>query len=673
MNKLSSEKSLYLLEHKDNPVEWWPFGADAIKEAQNKNLPIFLSVGYSACHWCHVMAHESFSSPEVAEFLNKNFINIKVDREEHPDLDQYYQNACQIYTGRGGWPLSVFLTTEMKPFFVGTYFPLTSRQGMPSFLEVIQKLSDSYVNDQKQVQDNAQRFTQAIAEKVQPKSVPYSGHFPHPMGLLKALDNYADKEYGSYGGAPKFPHFAFYEWATEQILEGVIEAEQAQHITNSIEKMLLGGIYDHARGGIHRYSVDAEWLVPHFEKMLYDQAGLLTVLAKFSLFRTSPLIQAALANTLDYLEKEMLSEENYFFSAQDADSEGHEGLYFTYSYDEFLEILKDSNLESKKELILKLIPIDKEGNFENGLNIIHFNPEFTNELYQAENWKTIHELKQALLKVRRQRIPPKTDTKGLASWNFMLIKALIDVVQYAQGDEIKTNALNLIKKALPGIEKKFLLPLKDGRYTISQSTTREDQLSLFENFVFFAEMNLRLYEMTGLETYKKNGKQTMEFIFNEFSKENRFYTRSLSHENARPYPNQEQLNFDSSYKSPLPTLIFLMRKWHSVFDFSKQLEQYHDLIKELKDLTLMNPFGCGESLRALTYPDLAFKKIEVPLSWLQEDKFLKFLPYFSSRFALHYTQENNLWQFCTSQSCELTGKSLDEFVKAFGQTQEQNG
>jgi uncharacterized protein YyaL (SSP411 family) len=252
-NHLGEEKSLYLRQHAQNPVHWLPYGKAALDKAKELNRPIFLSIGYSSCHWCHVMAHESFEDEATAKILNDEFISVKVDREEYPDLDHYFQLTAAASIGRGGWPLSAFLTPEGKPFFLGTYFPKNSREGMPSFKELLNHLAGTFKSKPEEFIKNAEKLIAEITKPIRPaQKIDYQGHFPHPSAVLNALKNHADTNHGGYGKAPKFPHFPFYEWASEQILEGMVPREQGQHIVETVEKMLMGGMYDHLKGGIHR-------------------------------------------------------------------------------------------------------------------------------------------------------------------------------------------------------------------------------------------------------------------------------------------------------------------------------------------------------------------------------------------------------------------------------------
>lgn len=673
-NRLKDESSAYLKQHKDQPVHWWPYGPEALQRAADEEKPIFLSIGYSSCHWCHVMSDESFQDQVVADFLNENFINIKVDREELPDVDQYYQIACQIMNGRGGWPLSVFLTPDMKPYFVGTYFPKVGSEGTPSFMEVIRNLKIAFADDRETVDKNADQIVDAISQAPTiEQKVEFEGHYPGAASILNALKDHQDLENGGYGKEPKFPHFSFLEWAVEHMLEGMVPEEYGKHIVDSIEKMLMGGIFDHARGGIHRYSVDQSWTVPHFEKMLYDQAGLLRVLAKVSLIYPSPLVFDALIQTLEYLRSEMLSDEGYFFSAQDADSEGMEGLYFTFNKDEFIDALVDfdESLSDNMDTYLKWFNITDEGNFERKLNVITLNPEFKEEYYSPEGWNQVRQIRHALLEDRKGRVPPTTDSKGVASWNFQILSALVDVVQYCKIETIVQSATQLLTSTTQSIHKTFIHPSnEEGKSKVISSTTRAEHVPLFEDYVMFADSQLRFYEISGQDSFKETGLKTLEFIYTEFFEENMFYTRSINHHDSQLYKNIHVPIFDQSYKAPIATLFGLVRKWQTSSNLLELLEKSTIAIDTLTHLSLQNPLMFGESLRALVYPDEAYRKVDIPFSWVKNNKFGKYYPHFSSRFAINFHEKEN-WQICTYKECELAGETLDEFDKIFSPPQEE--
>jgi len=673
-NRLQDEASAYLKQHANNPVQWYPYGPEAIQKAKDENKPIFLSIGYSSCHWCHVMSEDSFDDVETAKYLNDNFISIKVDREELPDVDQYYQLACQIMNGRGGWPLSSFLTPEMKPYFIGTYFPKHGKEGTPSFMEVIQNLKDAFDNDKDTVAQNSTQIVEAISQppKVE-KKVDFEGHFPAPASILNAMKEFQDNDNGGYGGEPKFPHFAFLEWAIEHMLEGMVPEEFGKHIIHSIDGILQGGLYDHVRGGIHRYSVDQKWLVPHFEKMLYDQAGLLKLLSKASLIYPSPLVFDGLIQTIDYLKNEMLSEKGYFFAAQDADSEGVEGLYFTFSKDEFIDAIVDFDEELTDEMdtFLKWFKITEDGNFERQLNVISLDPKYKEEFYSPEGWNKVRQIRSALLEARKMRLPPATDNKGVASWNFQVVSALVDVVQYCKIESIALSASELLNSVILKIQETFVIPSTDGsKSKIITTTTRTEHVPLFEDYVNFCESQFRFYEISGNESFKETALQTLSYIFDEFYDQGQFLTRAKSFTDTQLYDNLHAPIFDQSYKAPLGTLFGLIRKWSTSADMSDYLEKVNPTIETITHLSLQNPLVFGETLRSLVYPDEAYRKIEVPLEWLKNNSFSKYYTHFSVRFAINFTDnKENKWQVCTTKECELSGNTFEEFEQIFKVTE----
>jgi uncharacterized protein len=674
-NKLHLEKSLYLKQHAENPIHWWAYGEQPLKKAKELNKLIFLSIGYSSCHWCHVMAHESFEDETTANFLNEHFISIKVDREEYPDLDNYYQNVCSLMTGRGGWPLTIFLTPEGKPFIAGTYFPKVGRQGMPSFMDLLKHIHQLKTSGDKSIYENAEKIVDELKKpnRVE-KKIEFNGHFPAPSAVMNALKNYADPANGGYGKAPKFPHFPFYEWACEQILEGMIPKDQGQHIVETIEKMLMGGLYDHAKGGVHRYSVDDKFLVPHFEKMLYDQAGLLKVLSKLSQFYPSPVVFDGILQTLDYLSTEMVADEGYFFSAQDADSEGHEGLYFTFSQEEFEASFEDAPAEQKSKIdkYLAYFNITKEGNFENGLNVVSLNGAFKTEFYTQEGWQEIRDIRRRLLEQRKMRIPPATDRKGVAGWNYMLLSALADVVQYCPVDVIQHQALNLIQQTAEGCLKQFIVTdEKTGKHVIRHVNTLENQSQYAEDYINFSDAQLRLYEISGNETFKKNALETMSYVIENFMKDGQLFVTSLNTPTFG-FDNLASPTFDQSYRSTVMTFTQLLNRL-TVFDAKFSPEQvFGEKFEEFAQFALTNPLGHGEGLRALTYPRDIYRKIEVPQSWIEKPEFLEMRQHFFSRFVMTYqTQDQESYQICSRTACEVQGKGLENF-RALFKVQEAN-
>ncbi|MGE3611474.1 MAG: thioredoxin domain-containing protein [Bacteriovoracaceae bacterium] len=675
-NKLHTEKSLYLKQHAENPINWWAYGEQPFKIAREQNKLIFLSIGYSSCHWCHVMAHESFEDETTAKILNDYFVCIKIDREEYPDLDHYYQTAASIMTGKSGWPLSIFLTPEGKPFFAGTYFPKEAKQGLPSFKEILNHLHNLYKENKTQIDQNADQLLEEIQRPHQiEKKIEFNGHFPPPSAIMNALKNYADEKNGGYGQAPKFPHFAFYEWACEQILEGMIPKEQGQHIVNSIERMMMGGLYDHVKGGIHRYSTDEKFMVPHFEKMLYDQAGLLKVLSKLSQFYPSPLVFDGILQTIDYLKTEMVADEGFFFSAQDADSEGTEGLYFTFSKEEFEQSFEDAPPEQKirAEQFLKVFNITEKGNFEHGLNVISLNPELKNEYYSQDGWQEVRDIRRRLLEQRKLRMPPATDRKGIAAWNYMLLSALTDVIQYCPVDVIQNEALQLIQQTVEGCLAQFItLEQKTQKHILKHTNTLEGQALYLEDYVNFTDAQLRLFEITGNEVFKKNANETIDFIIQGFIKDGIIYSTALG-SSTLGVQNLPSPLFDQSYRSSSMTLIHLLERM-SVFRPELSAENiFGEKYQEFAQFTLINPLGHGEGLRALTYPSHIFRRIEVPRSWIENLEFRELRSHFFSRFVMDYhSRDNETFQICNKKECEHQGKGFAEFKKLFTQKDQQD-
>jgi uncharacterized protein YyaL (SSP411 family) len=674
-NKLHLEKSLYLRQHAENPINWNSYGQQVLETAKEQNKLIFLSIGYSSCHWCHVMAHESFEDAETARFLNDHFYSIKIDREEYPDLDHYYQTACTIMNGRGGWPLNVFLTPEGKPFFAGTYFAKNRREGVPSFMDVLTQISEAWKSSPEQLLEGGRSLTEEIKKPLKvEKRVEFKDHFPAPSAILNALKVYADPQNGGYGKAPKFPHFSFYEWACEQILEGMIPQDQGQHIVETIEKMLMGGLYDHVKGGIHRYSTDDKFLVPHFEKMLYDQAGLLKVLSKLSQFYPSPVVFDSILQTLDYLKSEMIADENYFFSAQDADSEGVEGLYFTFSKEEFAASFEDASPEQKGKIekYLEWFNITEEGNFEHKLNVISLNHEKKSEFYTQDGWQEVRDIRRRLLEHRKMRMPPATDRKAISGWNYMVLSALSDVVQYCPIQTIQNEAFEIIKLTVEGCLQVFIKTDESGKHILGHSNSVENKALYLEDYVNFADAQLRLYEVTGNETFKKNSLEAVDFILKNFLQDGDIFISAFS-SCTQGIENLPSPLYDQSYRSSAMLLVQLLNRM-SVFNAELSPSViFKDKYAELSQFVLTNPMGHGEGLRALTYPSNIFRKVEVPIEWLEKSEFLEMRSHFFSRFVMDYhDKKDSSYQICTINSCEASGIGFEKFQDIFNTRENTN-
>lgn len=673
-NYLRDESSKYLKQHATSPVKWHPFGPEAIQKAKDDNKIIHLSIGYSTNFWCKLMSADSYSE-EVVSLLNEKFICIKVDKHDHPDLDEYFQLACQVMNGRGGWPLNAFLTPDLKPFFIGTYFPKTSSANLPSFIEVIKNVSHSFESDSAGTKKNAEQIFLAINQAPTfTEKVEYQGHFPAAGAILDALKNYEDEQYGGYGIEPKLSYPTFLEWGIEQTLEGVIPDEYAKHLIFSVENMLMGGLFDQARGGIHRFSLKQDWSVPQFEKNLHDQAALLKLLSKVSLLYPAPIIFDAMIQTLQYLNSEMLSDENVFFSTQSGESEGVEGLYFSFSKQEFLDAIKEVEPNSDQEQFLKWFNITEEGNLENKQNVLSLNPIYKKEFYEPEAWNKVRAIKKALLDERKNRIPPLTDNKLIASWNFQLLTSLLDVIQYCKIESIQKMASTTLHKCLDPCLATFLYNDENKISRIHTTSTNQTHVPLFEDYIMFAELSFRCYEYSANEDFLKNASNTIDFIFKNFYKDKGIFTRDISFDDSLEYNNIHTPIFDQMYKSSLAILIGLTRKWSlHLPELKEYLIKLEPTIEIIKNLSLQNPLVFGESLRALIYPDEAYRKISVPKAWFKDNSIYEYFPRFSHRFAIcSHTDDDQSWQIFTFKECELKGVGIQEFKGVFTSNNNEN-
>src|SRR5712692_5080735 len=415
-NRLARETSPYLLQHKHNPVDWWPWGTDALTEAKRSNKPILLSVGYAACHWCHVMAHESFEADATARVMNDLFVNIKVDREERPDIDQIYMSALHLLGEHGGWPLTMFLTSAGEPFWGGTYFPKTSRYGKPAFVDVLREVERVYRQEPQSIEQNRSALMARLAESARPKGRVVIGT-PELDRAAQQIASLIDAVHGGMRGAPKFPQPMMLEflWRAGQRLN---DARYFAQVELSLARMCEGGIYDHLGGGFSRYSVDERWLVPHFEKMLYDNAQLLELLALAYRRSANELFRTRAHETVAWLEREMTTEGGAFSASLDADSEGEEGKFYVWSLAEIEQVLGKDDAA----FFAPHYDVTPEGNFE-GHNILNRLKHLPRGI---EDEKRLAPMRAKLLEARAKRVRPGLDDKVLADWNGLMIAGLVN-------------------------------------------------------------------------------------------------------------------------------------------------------------------------------------------------------------------------------------------------------
>jgi uncharacterized protein YyaL (SSP411 family) len=438
-NRLANETSPYLAQHADNPVDWYPWGPEARERARQEDKPILLSIGYAACHWCHVMAHESFEDEQTARLMNERFVNIKVDREERPDLDSIYMQATQAMTGHGGWPMTVFLTPDTVPFYTGTYFPPEDRHGMPSFRRVLTAVADAYRNRRADVEGTTAKMRELYSSATAPAG---------PTGQLtsttldrayRAIAQRYDARHGGFDGAPKFPQamtldFLLRYWrrtGTDYALE--IAA-------TSFRKMARGGIYDQLGGGFHRYAVDAVWLIPHFEKMLYDNALLARLGAHLWQATRDPETRRVTEETVEWIAREMTSPEGGFYSSLDADSEGHEGTFYAWSREEIERALGDD-----ARIVLAYWGVAGEPNFE-GKYVLHVPHEIGVVAARGgatveEVAEAVHNARAALMARRARRERPGRDEKILAGWNGLMLRGVVEAARAFRREDFRTLAV----------------------------------------------------------------------------------------------------------------------------------------------------------------------------------------------------------------------------------------
>lgn len=495
-NKLIDETSPYLLQHAHNPVNWYPWGEEAFVLAKEQNKPIFVSIGYSTCHWCHRMAHDCFEDAEVAALLNRDFISVKVDREERPDIDQIYMNVCQMLTGTGGWPLNVFVTPEQLPFYAGTYFPKYSRGKQPGMLDILTHIKDVYTNQADRVQHIGEGLKRGLVEQSLTVQVERSADLPNKA--FKTLLHHFDGVNGGFGGAPKFPNIAQLQYLLKY---GELNKKSEAHqlVEKTLDHLYKGGIYDHLGGGIARYATDKKWLVPHFEKMLYDQAQLLIIYAEgYQLFK-KPIYKTIIEETVRFLQREMKGDNGSYYSAVDADSEGREGAYYLWD-------LEDVPSGLAEQYGIYGSP--------------HLDGQYIFNLVDNDAFETVGErfklAREELLELREKRIYPHVDQKQLTGWNALLVVGLAKASSAIQSEEVKQKAEELIQ-ALENHHQ------KDGRLMM---TSKSEAPAFLDDYSYMIWAYNELYEATQNQIYLAKSQQITAYVMVNFKDDNGGFTAS---------------------------------------------------------------------------------------------------------------------------------------------------
>jgi uncharacterized protein YyaL (SSP411 family) len=608
-NHLAAETSPYLLQHVDNPVDWYPWGEEALALAKAQHKPVLLSIGYAACHWCHVMAHESFEHAETAALMNRWFINIKVDREERPDLDSIYMAAVTSMTGHGGWPMTVFLTPEGKPFFSGTYYPLEPRYGMPSFRQVLSGIAAAWEGRQDEVQGSANNISLQLQEGLlaAPAGEAPAGQL-HARVLEKALADLAsrfDAQRGGFGGAPKFPQPMLLDFLLrEHLRSGHEQALDMVRIT--LQRMARGGIYDHLGGGFARYSTDNDWLAPHFEKMLYDNAQLARVYLRAWQVTGDESFRRVVEQTLDYVVRDMRHEDGGFYSSLDADSEGVEGKFYVWSAAEIRAVLG-----AEADLFMHVYDVRDAGNWE-GANILNLKRSL-NEV-AAERGETEERLesllsacRQRLLSVRNARIWPGLDDKVLASWNGLMLSAFAEAGRVLQrADYIavaERNAeflLREFRRANGGDQGHGQSCGQSRLWRTWKADTTAKLNAYLEDYACLAEGLLSLYEANFEPRWFTWAQELGQSMLRHFRDplQPGFYDTSDDHEQLILRPRDVQDNAMPSGNAKAAMVLFRLGLYSGNSEF---LQAAQDSVAARADLMGRYPSGFGEWLNVASF------------------------------------------------------------------------
>lgn len=595
MNRLSHETSPYLRQHANNPVDWYPWGEEALQRARELDRPIFLSIGYSACHWCHVMEHESFEDEETARILNERFISIKVDREERPDLDQIYMTAVQIMTQHGGWPMSMFLTPDLRPFFGGTYFPPQDRQGMPSFKRILLAVSQAWTDKRDTVAEQAKEFTAHLQTVIHGEG---GGEGTLSAALLQnvgtVLRRAFDPVHGGFGRAPKFPHPMELRLLL-RVWKRFGDDEALDMATRTLDHMARGGMYDHLGGGFHRYSTDARWLAPHFEKMLYDNALLPVAYLEAFQATGNPFYRTVVEETLNYVLREMTSLEGPFFSTQDADSEGEEGKFFVWSEKEVDKFLG----KEEATLFKNVYDVTPEGNWE-GHNILNRSRPDEQEakvlgLAEEELRRRLESSKRKLLEARGRRVWPGRDEKVLTSWNGLMINAFAQAAQVLE----KPAYAQAAGRAAEFLLNRMRAP--QGRLLRTYSAGAEPKLNAYlEDYAFLIDALVSLYEAVFDPRWLHAALELTDVMIDQFwdEREGGFFYTGKDHEQLIARGKDPS---DSSIPSGNGMAVSALLRLAKLTGRADLLEKAEATLRLFSHLLENSPMAGGQMLLALDF------------------------------------------------------------------------
>ena len=560
-NLLNKETSPYLLQHKDNPVHWFPWSEEAFKKAKSENKPVLLSVGYAACHWCHVMAHESFEDEETAKLMNREFINIKLDREERPDLDSIYQNALALLGQQGGWPLTMFLSSNKKPFWGGTYFPKEPKYGMPAFKDVLTSIAKSYASDQDAIIKNQTLIFKALSKLDTSNPIETNIEKFIVAAENNIIEN-CDLRHGGLNGAPKFPQLFIYDFLLNLYQQDQDE-KKLNIITSTLDNICSGGIFDHVAGGISRYSVDELWLVPHFEKMLYDNAQLLLLLNKLYITTHQSAYKQKAEQIANWIISEMQDKDGGYYAALDADSEGVEGKFYIWSYVELKNILKDD-----LKFFSSIFNVTESGNWEGNIVLSRYKQLHINEEEEAR----VQLLLDKLAQYRKKRIKPQLDDKILVDWNGLTIEAMAYTGKVLNNNKYLKSA----ERAFSFIFDKMFV---QNKLYHSNCMGINKHLGMLDDYVHLTKAALMLYETTSKYYYLEQSilltKCILDYFFN---KSGGFYTNS---DDQKDVILKNIQYFDNVTPNSNAVLLSIFSKISLVTSDKKYVQLYEDLISKI--------------------------------------------------------------------------------------------
>ncbi len=593
-NHLKDETSPYLLQHAQNPVDWYPWGEEALRKAREEDKPIFLSIGYSACHWCHVMAHESFEDAATADLLNEHFVSIKVDREERPEIDRIYMSAVVAMTGSGGWPLSAFLTPEGEPFYGGTYFPAKERYGIPAFTQILNAIDDAWQNRREELLAGSRRVIDAIRREadISAETEPGTCRAQTLQTAFSAMRRRFDPVHGGWGPAPKFPQpmpmqflLAFYASSHHYEANGHTIRDGGkmalEMLTKTLDEMAHGGLYDQVGGGFHRYSVDAEWLTPHFEKMLYDNAQLARLYLHAWQAVGDPFYRTIAEETLDYVVREMMDDEGGFYSSQDADSEGREGAFYVWTPDEIREALDD---EERAAEFIEVYGVTEGGNFE-GANIL----ELAGTLAERDK---LADAREKLRQHREKRPHPGLDDKVQTSWNGLMMAAfaeagcLLDRDDYA--DVAERNAEFLLSALRDG----------EGRLLHTWRQGEAKNRAYLEDYADLIFGLLALYETTFDPRWYAEAVRLADEMIALFQAPTGFYDTAEDHEDLIVRPRQLQ---DNATPSGNGMAAYVLLRLEGLSGNMAYGDIARHSLRQMQPMFAQYPLAFGKWLAAMAY------------------------------------------------------------------------